>query len=349
MIFGPSRKLEFGANQYQAFLTQLEIDAKNKIVVSISKPEELYLDSQRARVGGKYQMTPIGGEQLLNSLAKGLYPTIRSLVAEDRIDINHKDIPPLVAQVVNRITRHRFPAVEARRMVCCDRRQQIDGFVSKSYAMISNDRVMGLFNDACELMPQKMTMLRAELSGREMTFVVSARESLRLNGKEIGVYGGALCQNGETAGRAIRAANILLDATTKSWSVSPFENALRISHTKSRKLRDKMMAMGDELASRRLSTNVIAARLSQSPAKIVMPDWTTKSVGKFRGRLLSVAESLHVNASSIDEVMALLPPENSRKPPSVGRVYSACLEVADELAVGKSISLRQLAYKLMFL
>ncbi len=63
-------------------------------------------------------MTTCGAEQYLNTLAKGLYQTVRSLIAEENQEVKQQDIPPLVAQLINRTLRHRMPAIEGMRAVC---------------------------------------------------------------------------------------------------------------------------------------------------------------------------------------------------------------------------------------
>lgn len=341
------RRLIYRAGQKDAFLNQLSVDNKAKTIITVDSAESIYLNNQ-GLFAGKYQLTPTGADQYLGALSKGLYQTIRSLMIEPHVDVDTRKLPPLVAQIVNRILVHRFPAIRGRRAVCCSVRNQLDGFVSRSYAMVTNEQVYGLFSDACDIFKFRTQLLCGALDGRDMTAVVASKEPIKLPGSSnSGLYVGALCQNGETAGRAIRATTIILDARSRSWSVAPFDKGLRISHLKSRKLRDKMMVMGDTLATKQLFACTVAPRFNASASKPVSATWDETAIKTFRSKLNHIGEHYYVNATHVDHVIDRLP-EAGRRPPSVQAVYLACLQVADEISVGMSVPVRQLAYRLVF-
>ncbi len=67
-----------------------------------------------------------------------------------------------------------------------------------------------------------MQFFYGSFDGRDMTVVSSSREQVKLSGSPTGTYIGALCQNGETAGRAIRLTPIVLDGVSRSWTAAPF-------------------------------------------------------------------------------------------------------------------------------
>lgn len=346
-LIAPVRKLHFTSSERERFVNQLAMDNTSKVIKSVEELRDAAL-SPNGLFNGVYQLTQIGAEQYFNCLARGMYQTVRSLVNEEHPDVNTRELPTLVARLANATLKHRYAALEGRRAVCCESRKQLDGFVSRSYVMISNEQVYGLFKDSCEMMKYKMPMLCGAIDARDMTVVVSARESLKTpDGKALGLYMGAVCQNGETAGRAIRTAPTLLDSKSKSWSVAPFERDLRLSHTKSRKLRDKMMAMGDLLATNQVAVAKNAIMFHAAAKKRVAKDWNAKSRRGLRAGLVGKGDQMHVGSHSVDKIIELLPADDNR-PPTLQDVYLATLEVADSMPVGNSIPVRQLAYKLVF-
>jgi len=346
-LIAPVRHLKYRAGQKEAFLAQLSLDNRAKSIITADTAEAIFLNNQ-ALFAGKYQMTQTGAEQYLTEIAKGLYQTVRSLAAETRPEIDTQKLPALVAQLVNRSLVYRFPAIRGRRAVCCTARNQLDGFVSRSYAMVTNEQVYGLFSDACDVFRFRTHLLCGALDGRDMTAVVASPEPIKLlGGAKSCLHVGALCQNGETAGRAIRATTIILDSKSRSWSVAPFDKDLRISHLRSRKLRDRMMVMGDALATKQLFACTVAPRYAASAEKRVAKTWDEAAIKQFRAKLSVIGEHYYVHASHIDSVVELLPTAR-RIAPSAQDVYQACLQVADNIAVGLSVPVRQLAYRLVF-
>lgn len=345
-LISPTRRLTYSDKMTQSFLQQLALDDSAKRIITVEDLADVLM-SNEGLFAGEFQLTQGGAEQYLNFLAKGLYQTVRSLMAETHPDVDAKKLRPLVAQLVNRVLAHRIAAVRGMRAVCCRQRKQLDGFVSKSYVMISNEQVFGLFKDACDVFRGSHSFYRAELDARDMTIVMLSRDQIVTADGATGAYIGAVCQNGETAGRAIRATPIVLDAVSRSWSAAPFDKELRISHTRSRKLRDRMMAIADTLSSRQIATVSRMGKLLAAGRNAVSPKWDATTVRRFKSQLVATGESLHVHAGHIEEIMAVLPAADKR-PPSARQVYTACLQQADSGALGLSMPLRQLAFQIMF-
>jgi hypothetical protein len=341
-----TRRVLFRSNQQEDFLKQLVSDNDHLVTISIDELRQVAFDA-RGKFGQEYGMTSVGAEQYLNAVTKGLYQVVRSIMNEKREDIDTRNRVQLVSSMVNQLAKYRFNALVGMRAICCSSRLQLDGFVSKSYLLVTNDTVHRLFMDACDSLPTKLQLLCGELDGRDMTVVLAAREPLRLSSGKSGLYIGAVCQNGETAGRAIRQSPILLDLKSRSWSVAPFEAGLRVPHLRSKQLRDRMMRLGDTLADCHRNVVEQAGNYHDAAQQRVAPKWDPPAVQKLRERLVRLSDGLYVQTTYLDEIINLLP-EPGDRPPSWQDVYVIALHVADGIRIGASLPVRQLAYRMLF-
>lgn len=345
MIIEKSRLLRFDGPARESDLRQrMVLDDQRKRTIRVEEARSVFLDAQ-AKMAGQYGLTSVGASQYFKVLSPGLYQLVRTIVADEETK-GFKSSAALISQIVNRVAAHRESQIVGSVALCCDQRNQLDGFFSSKYAQVSNERVYDLFKDACDLLKTRTSLYLAELAGRDLTAVVMPSSPLPGN-DGVKLYVGAVCQNGETVGRAIRMSIVVYDRATGSWSVEPFRSDARLPHIRPRKLRDKMMMIGEVLNSRQREAARLPSKFALSRSTRVAKTWDAATIKSFRRKFLVRSHEFSVPAEHIDSVIKLLPAAGKR-PPVLLDVYAACLQVASEQTVGRSFGLRQLAFELVF-
>src|SRR5690606_18063396 len=120
------------------------------------------------KLSGKYALTSVGAGQYFGYIAKGLGQTVRFMLTDDQ---GHSVAPdavyPLVSKIVNQLVRHRQDALIGCRAILSEDRCEFDGFVGRSYCLVSNDEIHSHFTLACEMLRGNPQFYSASINGRD--------------------------------------------------------------------------------------------------------------------------------------------------------------------------------------
>jgi hypothetical protein len=343
----PVRKIEFVGEPGKANLqARLAADAKYLRVLRVSQAREVFLGAN-GKMAGQYEMTTIGANQYLTAVAKGLPQLVRFMLSADA---GHAVVPatlyPVLAKTINQIASHRQDSLVDCRAILSEDRKQLDGFVGRSYCLVPNAEVNEQFALSCELLRGTPQFYTAAVYGRDVTIVhVSRRQSATVNG--VVFKPGAVMQNSETAGRAIRSACVLIDSVTKTWSADRFYPDTRVTHVKGSKLRDRMMQSADNLRGHQIAIDEIEHDLAAAMSSPVIPERSVPAIESFKQKFTARAERMGVSATTAEQVLSAIP-FTSPTTPSIFDAYVKCLNVARLVNVQRSLPIRQLAFSLLF-
>lgn len=339
----PVRKLDFtGSEGKRLFVQLLATDAKHLRLIEVDSAKAIYLDAN-CLMAGRYQITTVGANQYFAVLGKGLNQLVRFVLTDD---LGHatqpSEVNPLIARMVNQMAKHRETAMLGCRAVVSEDRRQLDGFVGRSYFVVSNAEVHDYFGMACEALRGNLKFYTASVYGRDMTAVYAANtDKIKVN--EVILKQGAVIQNSETAGRAIRSACVVLDSVSRQWSVDRFHADTRVLHIRGAKLRDRMMQSADTLAGYQMLPEEIAASIAKARARKLPPE----ALQAGRARLVARAERLGVSAEVVDQILSAVNADN-RRTPTLFDIYTKCLLQAANTNLNRSMPLRQFAFSLVF-
>ena len=341
-IIVPDRSIRYAGHQLSEFKSQLQLDAAKRHILSFDDdPKSFYL-SRDCRLGGIYSLSSTGAGQYLNAWGRGLGPLVNSLVSESNPDVNQQLCPETVAGIVNRVIKFRSPTMSGYKAIICKDRKQLDGFVTRSYKLISNELVYRQFEQASESVAGNFNLHLAELNGLEMTAVLIDPKST-LNCHGIKFCFGILLQNAETAGRAVRASSVMIDSITRTWALMPFDSSCRVIHRRGKAFRDKMIQMGDSLAQRHKIAKSTVSTVKDDPRKRSF-EWSEDKKEKYRRQLLRLGDEQGLLASHLDPVLDSL---QDYPRVSAWDTYAALLSGANQVSASQSLPLRQLAYRLL--
>lgn len=344
ILFDRTRRLLFNRNSRESFIQQLQLDNRQKHVLTVDKAQDLFLLGREARLQNAYRLTPVGASQLFAELSPGLYQMLRFVEEQEAERNGVKAIVSYAAQVVNRLAKLRESQLVDCKLICCGARMQLDGFAGRRYTLVSNQNIFELFLDACEAMRNRPQFHVAEILGREMTAMLLAPKPAKGT-----VHLGIVIQNGETPGRAIRVASVVMDTATKSWSMGEFSRETRIPHVKSKIIRDRMNQMIDYLSTQQLILAAGLGRYFEAKQKRIARRLTPAVVAGLRKKLTASAEGYGVSMADLDAVMvAFTDTVKEDRAPTVHQLYLAVCQVAGTKPIGRSIALRQLAYSVIF-
>lgn len=333
-----------GIGRQSEFKARLTADKQALRLVSVETARDVFLGKD-ARVGSKYRLTPTGGSQLFSAMSPGLYQMLRHIEQSTKGDVKRDKLLNTVGDIANRVAVLQERDLLTKKLVCCEERKQLDGFVGSKYRLVTNASVFDMLLESCDAMRGKPKFFIGELLGREMTAVLLAEKPMRHK-----LHTGIILQNSETAGRAIRVAAVLYDRTTKNWSISPFTRETRIPHLRSKQIRNKMQMLPDSLASQQKQIESTISEYETANNDLLIRTQASDAVDKLHVRLSSRAASHGVSAADlaavIDVFSVAITAKNAR--PSIATLYNACCEVADHKPCGRSIGLRQMAFSLVF-
>lgn len=335
-----NRRLKFdGSGHETKFISQLKEDDDNLKMLHLIDPSQAMLNAEM-QVDSRYKLTRGGADDYFRLVAPGVNSLSQFLFDHRKSGVPDAQASRLVATLVNSLITLRAEQLAGYKLICCDKRMEIDGCVSRRYVFVPNKTVYRIFRESAEFLGNSVGMFTAELYRREMLVVLLSKKEL-----VPGMHVGVLCQNAETAGRAIRVALIYFDRKTNSWSVDQFDSDSRIRHVKQKQLMEKMMLASESLMRRYKQAKIFAEKLSGAGKRRLPGDIKAEGWDKqFRSFLLREAEDLHIPVERIDDVVRLV----KRKQKYMwSDVYAACLYVADQRQLSGSISIRQLAKKLV--
>jgi len=339
----PVRKLDFtGVEGKRLFVGLLAADAKNLRLIEVDSAQSIYLDA-RCLMAGKYQITAVGANQYFAVLGKGLNQLVRFMLSDEAGHSTQPgEINPMIARIVNQLAKHREVAMLGHRAVVSEDRRQLDGFVGRSYFVVSNFEVHDYFSMACEALRGNLKFYTASIHGRDMTAVYAAKsDTIKMN--EVVLKQGAVIQNSETAGRAIRSACVVLDSVSRQWSVDRFYADTRVLHIRGAKLRDRMMQSADTLSGYQMSSEEISSAIAKARSRSLSPE----ALQAGRSKLVSRAERLGVSAELVDQILSSLTLD-TRRAPTLFDIYTKCLLQAANTNLNRSMPLRQFAFSLVF-
>ena len=331
-----NRRVRFdGSTAEETFVRQLKADESSMAVLPMIDMSKMLLDAE-LRVAGEYKLTKGGGDDYFKVIAPGISQMSKFLHNSDRSGVADKAASSIVSRLINNLAMLRQDQLSGYKLIACNDRMEVDGCVSSKYVLVSNKSVYAVFRQSAEFLGSSVGMFTAELYRREMLAVLLSKAEL-VNGMHVGV----LCQNAETAGRAIRVSMIYFDKQTRSWSADIFTPESRIRHVKRRQLFEKMMMAADSLQRRHKLAKKFAERLNASRKKRLPGDPKSKGWDdSLRSFLIKTAGDLPVAVERIDEVVDAV---KRNQQCSWFDLYAACLKVADTRLLSGSISLRQLA------
>ena len=341
----PVSDASFNKNQLDAFTQRLRQDDEALDFVKVTDPKDLMF-SKDGLLQGRYRLNVVGAAQLLPAIASGEYTTIRGLLRDDHPDIKRPNIVPMFCHCMNLYVKHRFPALEGHRLILNTKTNEVDGFVGRSYVLVRNSVVFEQFVQSCELIRGNPKFSSAQLHGRDMVVTFAVSRPLSEKSGAVSLFNGVVIQNRETAGRAIRAANIILDSKSRTWSADGFYSDTRVPHIKGKRFREKMMQMADALATRQPKSSDIMAAFIAAQSRILGNRWDEALQKKIRRSLVARAESLHATATLVDRVFDEMQEKHKAKP-TLFDLYTSCLAVASQGRLGNSLPLRQLAYAIV--
>lgn len=341
----PVQTLTFDRSQRKQFVETLETYDAALNYHRIEEPDDLMFNRE-GLFQGAYRLNTLGASQLFGEICPGFYSVVRALCNDDHEGINSQEVIPLICGTSNRIARHRFPQLEGCRVILDDERKELDGFVGRRYVLVKNSQVFNQFVQGCEMIRGNPEFFGAQLHGRDLTATFAVTKPLASRQVDRRFYTGVAVQNRESAGRAVRAANIVYDSITQTWSADQFYTETRVPHTRGKRFRDKMMRMADALATRQPKQSVLLNRFGEASAIVLGPKLDDSLLAKIGKRLAARASSFNVNKTQIDQVLEDLRITKSGKCRLLD-VYSACLRVATNGRVSNSLPLRQLAWNIV--
>ena len=347
LMIVPSRKLVFSGDTGKAALAaRLAADAKHLRMLRVTEPREIFL-SASGKLAGKYAMTAVGANQYLTAVSRGLPQLVRFMMSEDGGHITAPDkLYPVLAKIVNQLLHHRGEAMAGCRAILCEQRKELDGFVGRSYCLVPNEEVNDQFGMACEMLRGGPQFYTAAINGRDITLVHIAKRQSIVVGNTV-FKTGAVIQNSETAGRAIRSACVVIDSVSRTWSADRFYPDTRVMHVRGAKLRDRMMQSADNLSAYQLSVEDIEVAVATAMARPAIAERTTQAIDGFKLGFSRKAERMGVSATATEQVLAAIP-LTTKPTPTLFDVYVRCLLVASASNVQRSLPLRQLAFSLVF-
>jgi len=343
-IFDATRRVSLGIGRQQEFKAMLTSDSATLRLITVEAAKDAFLGKE-ARVGGKYRLTPTGGSQLFSAMSPGLYQMLRYVETSTKNVTGSDKVAKIAAEIVNRVAVLQEHALVTKKLVCCETRKQLDGFVGAKYRLVTNASVFDMLLESCDAMRGRPKFFIGELLGREMTAVLLAEKPIKDK-----LHAGIVLQNSETAGRAIRVAVVLYDRKTGHWSVSPFTRETRIPHLRSKQIRNKMQMLPDSLAKQQKLLEGSVAEYENSNKDLLIRTPADNALAKLHTRLMSRAVSHGVSSADLTAAIDAFGVATSEKQarPSIATLYDACCSVADCKPCGRSISLRQLAFGLVF-
>lgn len=369
-MIASTRKREYlGPTTQSKFIQRLAQDVATLNMQAVEDIRRIGLGAN-GRVAGKYQLTTVGAGQYFGAIASGLYATVRYMLtggvkADDdsarsesqRHSTEPAQLFPVLAKVTNQLLVHRADALQGYRMIYAEDRMQLDGVVGRTYKLVSNADIYEQFGQSCELLSGNPQYVAGYLQGREMTAVHLSKTTAFRCGDVVFRHG-AMVQNSETAGRAIRSACVLMDSVTKTWSSDRFYADTRVKHVRGAKLRDRMMQSADNLRTYQADLDNVEEDVYWAMSAPLVQDGSDAEMKTFASRFAARADRLGVSATAAKQILSSL-----RKPsaapgrggyltrqvvPTVFDLYVACLEYAKAVNVQRSIPLRQLAFSLLF-
>lgn len=344
MVFVPDRRIVF--RNERSLRQQLTLDADTLRIHRVMEARQMGLALDLRLLSGQ-AMTVTGSQQFFRAVGDGTLKLVRTLLEDQEPQVMTQDTLPLLSKIVNAVIRHREQLLLETRLIICDARNELDGVVSSRYATVSNIRVLDLFTESASVMKDGVEFYQAAIRGRDLTVVLASKKvAASVGGTRF--YAGLSCQNSETAGRAIRATNVLLDSESGTWSASPFSRETRVPHIRSRKLQDKMMQIGETLARTQPKSADLAALVTRARVSRVSSQWNKATKKIFSKSLHLRGERLGVKSAAIDAVLAKCDTAGQLRAPTVFEVYLACLLVAKQRELNNSLPLRQLAFSLIF-
>jgi hypothetical protein len=343
----PVRKIEFAGESGRANLAaRLAADAKSLRMLRVASAKEVFLGAN-GKLANRYELTTVGANQYLTAVAKGLPQLVRFLLTPD---VGHVTSPgivyPILAKVINQMALHRQDVLLDCRAVLAEDRQQLDGFVGRSYCLVPNAEVNEQFTLSCDLLRGTPQFYTASIHGRDVTIVhVARKQSITVN--DVVFKTGAVIQNSETAGRAIRSACVLIDSVTKTWSADRFYPDTRVMHVKGSKLRERMMQSADNLSAHQFPIEEIEHDLNAAMLLPIISERSMQAIEAFKQKFAARAERMGVSATASEQILSAIP-FTSRVTPTVFDAYVRCLTVARATNVQRSLPIRQLAFSLIF-
>lgn len=341
-LFRSERKLQFKGHQIKEFKDQIAKDSNSREILKLDSKEKLpkqFLISKSGLMDSKYALTRTGVMQLCNVLSPGLYQVVKGLLTDDHPMLDHTKAELHAVSIINNLLLHKAPALDRHKAIVCSDRKELDGFVTGSYQLVSNDTVFRHFENACEMVGS-MRLHTAYLNGQTLTAIMVPKKPQvgKVNGaKNVKFQVGVMLQNSETAGKAIQTMPVVMDNFTKRWSCGKANKDCTVQHRKGKVFQNKMMMMGDALSKRYKEESKPFTASASSTTKLIRGNttWTAQKLVS-SGALATISQ-----LKGLDFDLA-----NAHKFPS-WVLYQQLLKAADSLAIEASLALRQTAFNLI--
>ena len=341
-LFQTERKLQFKGHQLAEFKDQIAKDSTSREILKLDPKEKLpkqFLLSKSGLMDSKYALTRTGVLQLCNVLSPGLYQVVKGLITDDHPLVDHTRADLRAVLIINNMLSHKAPALARHKAIVCSERKQLDGFVTGSYQLVSNDTVFRHFENACEMVGS-MRMHTAYLNGQTLTVIMVPKKpkvGKVVGAKNVKFQVGVMLQNSETAGKAIQTMPVVMDNFTKRWSCGKANKECTVQHRKGKVFQNKMMMMGDALS--KCYKEEAKPFTSNSPVNVKLTPrnetWTAqKLVANGSPATISQLKGLDFDVA------------NDHKFPR-WMLYQQLLKAADSLAIEASLVLRQTAFNLI--
>lgn len=342
-LFQTERKLQFKGHQLTEFKDQIAKDSNSREIIKLDPKEKSpkqFLLSKSGLMDSKYALTRTGVLQLCNVLSPGLYQVVKGLITDEHPMVDHTKADLRAVAIINNLLVHKAPALDRHKAIVCSDRKQLDGFVTGSYQLVSNDTVFRHFENACEMVGS-MRMHTAYLNGQTLTVIMVPKKPKvgKVTGaKNVKFQVGVMLQNSETAGKAIQTMPVVMDNFTKRWSCGKANKECTVQHRKGKVFQNKMMMMGDALSKR--YKEEAKPFTPSSTANVKLPPqrketWTAQKLVE-TGSLATISQ-----LKGLDFDVA-----NAHKFPR-WMLYQQLLKAADSLAIEASLVLRQTAFNLI--
>lgn len=251
------RVTEFGRESevYGELVEYLDRQAANTQIVSISRPQEVLLDTS-ARVQGRYRMTTAALSQLCSNLAPGLSQLVGSLsgshVQQQGLDDNSGNDPGLAIRFINDLVKLRFPRVDGYSMITDQSTGRIDGFVGRKYAFFSNQDFVDRLADFVADTKPAVVFSEAALQGRRLILRYRTADpafEIPQNAKVNEPYfGGFHFGNSETGDCSVKAATSILRVWCSNRAVSEFQSGSKIPHIRGAAFHRRLAELLDRIA-----------------------------------------------------------------------------------------------------
>jgi hypothetical protein len=359
MLTTSARYEIFNATEIARLFDVLESDITDRFVLKVADKGDLSLslsqqDKSTAVLREGYRYTPQALAQLCSKLVGGLGNHLAGITdgrnLRGKVSANYDALLAHAMNTFNRDAAFFEKSVVGSRMIGDSKRKLIEGIVGPRYVFVSNKRVMESVVEAASAMSGHLRFSSAILDNRDLHVVYRAADNTVVTNSHLGnFYYGVLTQNGETGSKAIRSANVLFDAKTKSWSSDVFVSETRIRHVSESKVTDKLMQLTDVIVSRQITSKDVASlvTLASSTKAFERKEADAEKYAIALARRLGIFD---VRASVAKQVVRAVLNDNPLQVSVFSKlhVYESMLNVASRLGSAEALSLRQVAYKLVF-